>query len=299
MLLRLLALLLLFVVAPRSARAELRVVATVPDLAALAQAIGGAQARVTSLSASTQDPHWVDARPNLALELSKADLLLAVGLDLEVGWLPTLRTGSRNPKIQEGAAGWVDCSRFVTVLQVPSAPVSRAMGDVHPGGNPHYLMDPRRVASVAAGIAQAMTAADPALSAVYAQNLSTLLTALGQAQARWEATLAPLRGRPVVAYHNSWPYLADWLGFTVVEHIEPRPGIPPTPVHVTHVLQTMTQTQTRLVIQESWFPTTTSQLVADKAGARLLVLPGAADFQGGETWLAHMDELVGLLAGAL
>lgn len=282
---------------PGLARAELRVVATVPDLASLAQTVGGPGVKVTALSAATQDPHWVDARPNLALELSRADLLLAVGLDLEVGWLPVLQTGSRNPKVQVGAPGWLDCSRFVGVLQVPTTQVSRAMGDVHPGGNPHYLVDPRRVAAVAAGIAQRMGELDPANAGQYSQNLAGFLGQLGAAQARWEAALVPLRGAPVVAYHNSWPYLADWVGFNVVEHIEPRPGIPPTPVHVTHVVQTMAQTGAKLVIQESWFPTTTSELVAQKTGARLVVLPGAADFQAGETWIDNMDQLVRVLTG--
>jgi zinc/manganese transport system substrate-binding protein len=282
-----------------TAQAAVRVVTTLPDLAALAKELGGGAVTVTSLALPTQDAHWVDARPNLALELSKADMLLVAGLDLEVGWLPNLLTGARNPDVQIGAKGYVDCSQYVQLLQVPTVAVNRSMGDVHPGGNPHYLYDPRRAKSVAAGIASRLVQLDPAQSAVYQANLTRLHKELDAAILRWEGQLVGLKGVPVVGYHNSWPYLADWLGFTIIEHIEPRPGIPPTPTHVSHVLQTMKAQGARLLIQESWFPTTTTQLVADKSGAKLVILPGGADVAAGETYLQNMDQLIGALAAGL
>ncbi|MCB9762152.1 MAG: zinc ABC transporter substrate-binding protein [Alphaproteobacteria bacterium] len=293
-------LLLLFAMTlARPAQAATRVVATVPDLAALAAEIGGEHVQVTALSLPTQDPHFVDARPNLALELSKADLLLVVGLQLEVGWLPALQTGSRNPKILQGAAGYLDCSQFVTLLQVPTQQLSRAMGDIHPGGNPHYLYDPRAVRSVALGIAERLAQVDPAHADAFRANAQDFVGRLDAARVRWEADLAGLKGQPIIAFHNSWPYLADWLGFDLIMHIEPKPGIPPTPAHVSHVLQAAREQGVKVILQEAYFPTTTSQLVADKAGAKLVVLAGGTDFNAGQGWIANMDAQVAALKAGL
>ncbi len=279
----------------RAQAAAFRVVATVPDLAALAAEIGGEHVKVTSLSLPTQDPHFVDARPNLALELSKADLLLLVGLDLEVGWLPTLLTGSRNASIQLGAPGYLDCSTFVPLLQVPQGQVSRAQGDIPPGGNPHYLYDPRRAEPVAQGIAARLAKLDPEHAADYAANLATLLQELHATRAELESKAASLTGVPVVAYHQSMPYLSDWLGFELAAHIEPKPGIPPTPAHVAKVLSTMKQRHVHLVIQEGFYPTTTSELVAGQTGAHVVAIPGGTNFHDGETYSQFIARVVGLL----
>ena len=209
---------------PLSAAASLRVVATAPDLAALAAEIGGPDTRVDALSLPTQDPHFVDARPNQALALSRADLLLAVGLELEVGWLPVLQQGARNPDILFGAPGYLDCSQFVQRLEVPIAAVDRSQGDIHPGGNPHYLHDPRAARAVVFGIAEKMAALDPASAALYRARAQDLATRLGALVEQWEQRLQALRGAPVIVYHRSWSYLVNWLGLTVVAEIEPRPG---------------------------------------------------------------------------
>lgn len=283
---------------PRASLAAFRVVATVPDLAALAQEVGGEHVKVTSLSLHTQDPHFVDARPNLALELSKADLLLLVGLDLEIGWLPDLLTGSRNARIQPGADGYLDCSQFVQLLEVPAGQVSRAEGDIHPGGNPHYLYDPRRAEVVAQGIAARLAKLDPANAGAYAENLATMLQRLHARRTELEARAAALVGQPVVAYHRSMPYLADWLGFELAAHIEPKPGIPPTPAHVARVLATMKHAHVHLVIQEGYYPTTTSELVAGQSGAHVVALPGGTNFQGGETYGDFIARMVDLMLEA-
>jgi len=281
-----------------SARADLRVVTTTPDLAAIAQAVGGGHVQVTSLALSTQDPHFVDARPNLALELAKADLLVLVGLDLEVGWLPTLQTASRNADIQRGGKGYLDASGLVPLLDVASGKVDRAQGDIHPGGNPHYLYDPRRAAKVAAGIARRMGELDPANGQAYAQSAKGFVDKLKKWQQHWETELKPLKGRKVIAYHQSLTYLADWLGFQVLIHLEPKPGIPPNPGHVARVIELAQQNGVKLMLQESYYPVKTSELVVQKLGAKLAVLPGGTNFQGGESYLGFVDQCVKRLSAA-
>lgn len=297
--LALLALVLLFATgAPAPTAAALRVVATVPDLAALTHEVAGDRARVVSLALPSQDPHFVDARPNLALELSRADLLVAVGLELEAGWLPNLHVGSRNPKIQTGARGHLDCSRLVRLLDAPAGPIERSMGDIHPGGNPHYLLDPRNAAAAARGIASRLSELDPAGAPTFLARADDFARRVEEARAGWERSLEPLRGANVVAYHRSFPYLAAWLGLNVVEHIEPRPGIPPTPGHVHHVLTTMREKGVRMVLQEQFYPQTSGRLVADRAGVPVVTVAGGTDFPAGQTYIQRLDQLVGQLRAA-
>jgi zinc/manganese transport system substrate-binding protein len=281
------------------AHAELNVVTTTPDLAAIAAVVGGARVRVKALALPTQDPHWVDARPNLALELSRADLLIAVGAELEVGWLPTLQTGSRNGKVQVGAPGYLDCSALVDLLERPAVKVERSMGDVHPSGNPHYMLDPRAAERVAVGIGKRLAALDPAGQAAYLEQTKNFIAALRGARTRWEERLRPLHGREVIAFHRSLSYLADWSALAVVEHVEPKPGIPPNPGHVAALIQLAKERKVRAILQETWYPSTTSALIASKSGARLVRLPGATNFQGGQSYIAFIDQLVAALTGAL
>jgi zinc/manganese transport system substrate-binding protein len=281
--------------ASTAAHADLAIVATVPDLAALAKAIGGDHARVTAISVPTQDPHFVDARPNLMLDLSKADLLLLVGLDLELGWLPTLQTGSRNEHIQVGARGYLDCSQLVTLLEVPKVRLDRSMGDIHPGGNPHYLVDPRAAIRVAEGIAGRMSELDASNAESYKKNLKKLTNEIETARKSAEQALAPLRGAKVIGYHKTLAYLADWLGLEVIEHIEPRPGIPPNPSHVAEVIGKGKSASARAVFVEVYYPEGTARLVAEKIGARLIRLPGGADFRAGESYPDRVRRLTTLL----
>lgn len=274
------------------ARADLNVVTTTPDLAAIAKAVGGDKVTVQSLALPTQDPHFVDAKPNLALALNKADLLIAVGLELEIGWLPTLQIGARNAKIQTGNPGFLDASQFVKVLEVPESPVDRSQGDVHPGGNPHYLYDPRAAVLVARGVEARMAQLDAKNAATYQANLQKFTTELEQARAGWEKRLAGLKGAPVIAYHKTTAYLADWLGFTPIAFLEPKPGIPPNPSHVAQVLGLGKQKKARMVMQEEYYPSTTAQLVASKVPAPLVIIPGGANFRGGQTYVQHMEDLV-------
>jgi zinc/manganese transport system substrate-binding protein len=276
---------------PSTSRAAVKVVATVPDLAALARAVGGEHVSVQSLAVPTQDPHFVDARPNLVLELNRADLLLTVGLGLESGWLPGLQTGARNAKILTGAPGHLDCSQLVRLLDAPAA-LDRSQGDVHAGGNPHYLYDPRAALLVAKGIAARLAQLDPANASAYSANLARFSTELEAARAGWEKRLAALKGAPVVAFHKSLTYLADWLGFRPVAYLEPKPGIPPNPAHVARVLALARAQKAKLLIQENYYPTNTSRLVAQKTPLALVVLPGGSDVRAGQTYVQRIEDVV-------
>jgi len=283
----------------RHASAKLEVVATTPDLGSIAREVGGPDVHVLALALATQDPHFVDAKPHLALALSKANLLLLTGAGLELGWLPTLLTGSRNADIQAGGAGYLDCSSLVPLLQVPTTAVDRSQGDIHPQGNPHFSYDPRRVETLAVGIGKRLAELDPAHKSGYFARTKVFLDALRAARTRWEARLAKARGQKIIAYHNSLPYLADWLGLEVVEHVEPKPGIPPNPSHVAHVLEVARNDKVRVIVQQAYYPSGTSKLIADKAGAAFLQIPGYPDFALGQSYTAYMDDLVTKLAKAL
>ncbi|HEY0705598.1 MAG TPA: metal ABC transporter substrate-binding protein [Polyangia bacterium] len=280
----------------RSVWAGVRVVASVPDLAALAREIGGDAVSVKSLSSPTQDPHFVDAKPSLALELNRAQLVLFVGLDLEVGWLPTLLVGARNPGIQPGSAGHLDCSQFVKKLDVPGAAVDRSQGDIHPGGNPHYLYDPRAAGAVAEGIAKRLGELDPAQAAHYQANLASFKKRLETTRTRWEQRLAGLRGMPVIGYHRTWSYLADWLGFEQIGFLEPKPGVPPSPRHIAGLLALAKQRKVRLVLQEDHYPDATSRLVASRIPAALVRVPAATNIATSETYLQHVEGMLQAIA---
>lgn len=287
------------VLAPKSAHADLHVVATVPDLAAIASEIGGSRVDVISLSLPTQDPHFVDAKPSLTLAVNKADLLLAVGLDLEVGWLPTLQVGARNPRVQRGGSGYLECARHVDLLEVPSGHVDRSMGDIHPGGNPHYLHDPRAARACARAIADKMAVLDADNARAYRASLERFERRLAARRAEWEKRLARFRGAPVITYHRSWVYLTDWLGLEVVETLEPKPGIAPSPSHVLKVIQLGRSRKVKAVLQEAYYPSKTGTLVAKKLGGTLVSLPAGADFRAGQSYIDRMEELITRLERAL
>jgi zinc/manganese transport system substrate-binding protein len=246
-----------------------------------------------------QDPHFVDARPNLALAVSRADLVLMVGLDLEVGWMPTLLLGSRNPRVQVGTSGSLDCSRFVNLRDIPVGPVDRSMGDIHAGGNPHYLLDPRAGAAVAAGIAQRLQQLDPAGAAAYQAGLDGFLSRLAVARQRWEALLAGQRGRAILEYHRTLVYLADWLGLEVVGTLEPKPGIPPNPSHVGQLLARARQRHVAAIIQEERYPEGLSRLLARRLPATLVRIPGGTNFQHGQSYRDYLAQVMASLARAL
>ena len=274
--------------------APLRVVATLPSLAAIAQAVGGSQVEVEALTSPRQDPHFADAKPSLIVTLNRADVVLLNGLELEAGWLPPLLVQARNPRIQKGALGHVEAARWVQLLAVPRGPIDRAEGDVHPGGNPHFLLDPRAASRIAEGLGSVLAKLAPAQAATFAHNANELvrtLTALTEAE-RGRFARLPAARRNLVGYHDSLRYWTDWLDLRQVATLEPRPGIAPSPQQLASVLTTMKATATRVVVQEAYYPQNTARTLTQLAAAHLVVFAAGPQFPG-ETyaaWLAAQTE---------
>lgn len=257
---------------PASEAKKLNVVTSTTDMAALAQEVGGDKITVDSIAKGYQDPHFVEAKPSFLLKLRNADLLISVGLQLEIGWLPPLVTQSGNPRIQVGAAGYLDASQFAEILDIPSGQITRAMGDVHPLGNPHYWLDPNNGRRIARGIAQKLGEMDPADSQYFQQRFQDFDRRLTAAEKNWDAAMAPYKGRKVVTYHTSWSNFAKHFGLQVVGYIEPRPGIPPTPAHTLEIIQLMKRDNVKVVVVEPYFDLKTPISIGSATGAKVIVL---------------------------
>ena len=287
----------LWITAP--ADAKLQIVATTPDFAAIARAIGGERVEVTSLAKGIQDPHFVDAKPSFIRLLNQADVLIEGGADLEVGWLPPVLESARNPKLAAGAPGRVAASAGVRLLQ-PATPVDRSEGDVHPLGNPHYMLDPENSRAVADGIAAALCRLDAAGCGGYRANVAAWDQRLDQKLKEWTASMAPYRGVKVITYHDSWPYFARRFGLEIVDHVEPKPGIPPTPGHLEQLVDRITREQVRVVIMEPYFSDRAPQLLAHKTGVAVLALaPSVAPEAGIPDYFALFDQDIARLVDAL
>lgn len=279
--------------------AELNVVATHSDLAAIATAVGGNSVRVTGIIEPTQDPHFVDARPHLMLVLNKADLLILVGLQLEVGWLPNLLTGARNPRILPGSPGYLDSSTLVQRLQVPQGQVDRSLGDLHPGGNPHFTKSPHAAIRIAHGLARRFTQLDPKGASSYRRNLANFENRLREAIGKWETMMRPYRGAKVVTYHKSWIYFTSWLNLHNVAYVEPKPGISPDPAHVAQLLKTMRQQNIPIILQEEYYPDATARLLANKSKAHLILCHGGVHLKQGDSYITYIDRLVRAIVAVL
>jgi zinc/manganese transport system substrate-binding protein len=256
-----------------NASAALRVVATTPDLGAIAAAVGGDKVQVTSLARGTEDPHFVDAKPSFAVTLNKADVLIEGGAELEIAWLSPLVDNARNRKIIRGGAGRVDASEGVTMLDVPTGKVDRSDGDVHAAGNPHYLLDPGNGKIVARHLAAHFSKLDAANAAAYAKNLSAFETALEAKDKEWMALLQPFKGVKLVTYHKSYEYFARHFGFEVAGQIERKPGVEPSPTHINALIPRMKEQGVKLVIVEPNRSKQTSEYVAKELGVKTLYLP--------------------------
>ena len=258
---------------PRAAAAKVNVVTSIETFADLARKVGGDRVEVKSLSRGYMDPHFVEPKPSLVIDLNRADLLVHVGLELEVGWLPPLVLGARNAKIQLGQPGNLDASVGIPILDVPQTKIDRSMGDIHPQGNPHYWVPPGNALIIAREIAERLKAIDPAGAADYEARLAKFNAELARRRGEWEKRAAALRGTKVVTYHKSWSYVSSWLGLQEVGYVEPKPGIPAPPSHIAQLIGLMRRENVKLILMESFYPRNTVDLVADKAGARAVVLP--------------------------
>lgn len=253
--------------------AQLRVVTSTTDLAAIAEDVGGKLVRVTHISEGYQDPHFAEAKPSFVLQMRKADVFAFVGLDLEIGWMSLLVDGSRNPKVRPGGSGYVDVSKAIDVLDQARGPVDRSMGDVHAQGNPHYWLDPDNGRKIARLFERKFSELDPKNSAAYAANRGAFEDRLNAAEKSWRPLIATIKGKPVVAYHTSWKYFAEYTGMNIVGFMEPKPGVPPSPSHLAGLILQVKRTGAKVIIMEPFYSRKDADFVAGKTGAKVLVLP--------------------------
>ena len=286
--------------APAYAQGKLNVLTTTEDLAALTREVGGDRTSVEAIARGYQDPHFVEAKPSFILKLHGADLLIVVGRELEIGWLPPLIQQSRNARVQQGAPRYLDASLTARILEIPTGQITRAMGDVHPLGNPHYWLEPGNGRRIAQAIAKKLTELSPGNAAYFDQRYADFDKRLAEAEKRWDAMMAPYKGLKIATYHNSWPNFAQRFGLEVMGYVEPRPGIPPSPSHTLDLIQEMKRQQVRLILMEPYFDTKTPAAIARDTGARLLVIPPSVGGVKEVTdYLKLFDYDIGLIVSTL
>jgi zinc/manganese transport system substrate-binding protein len=260
-------------VTPASAQGKLTVVAATEDLASIAREVGGDHISIESIARGYQDPHFVEAKPSFILKLQRADVLIVVGRELEIGWLPPLITQSRNAKIQVGADGYLDASLKARILEIPQGQITRAMGDVHPLGNPHYWLDPENGKIIAREIFDKFAQFRPNDRGYFEQRFNDFINRLSESEKRWIAMMEPYKGTKLVTYHRSFPNFAERFGLDIVGYVEPRPGIPPTPQHTLDLINEMKRLNVKLVLVEPYFDLKTPNSIGQQTGAEVLVFP--------------------------
>ena len=283
-----------------AAEAQLRVVTSTTDLYDIARTIGGPRVDAAHISEGYQDPHFVEAKPSFILELRRADVWAFVGLDLEIGWMSLLLDGARNPKVRPGGTGFVDVSKAIPVLDVPAGNVDRSQGDVHPQGNPHYWLDPQNGLRIGHLFRDRFSALDPAGAPTYAANARAFDARLDSAETAWAGYRATIRGKPVVAWHTSWRYCADYSGMNIVGFMEPKPGVPPSPSHLAGLIATMKRTGAKVIVMEPFYDKRTADFVASKTGATVLVLPpSVGGVKGADSYVTLIGSNLSKLAAAV
>jgi zinc/manganese transport system substrate-binding protein len=282
------------------AGAQLKVVTSTTDLYDIAKAVGGTRITATHIGEGYQDPHFIEAKPSFVLQLRNADVWAFVGLDLEIGWMPLLLDGARNPKVRPGGSGYLDVSRAIPVLDVPQGNVDRSMGDVHPLGNPHYWLDPENGRRIARLFRDKFSQLDRAHQGDYDKNEKAFETRLNAAEKAWQPLLAQIKGKPIIAYHTSWRYFADYTGARIVAFMEPKPGVPPSPSHVFEVIRDAKQAGAKVVVQEPFYERKMSDLVAKQLGGTVLVIsPSVGGVKDASDYLTLMRHDIEALANAL
>jgi zinc/manganese transport system substrate-binding protein len=284
----------------RPADAQLKVVTSTTDLYDIAKAVGGNRITATHIGEGYQDPHFIEAKPSFVLQLRNADVWAFVGLDLEIGWMPLLLDGARNPRIRQGGSGYLDVSRAIPLLDVPSGNVDRSQGDVHPLGNPHYWLDPENGRRIARLFKSKFTELDPQGASTYDVNEKNFEARLNTTERTWTDELAKIKGQPVVAWHTSWRYFAEYTKMNIVGFMEPKPGVPPSPAHLAGLIQTMKRTGAKVIVMEPFYDRKTADFVAAKTGAKVLILPpSVGGVKGVGDYLSVMDYDIKQLAAAL
>ena len=278
----------------------LKVVTTTADLGSLAQEVGGDKVTVIALARGYQDPHFVDPKPSFILAVSRADLLIVIGRELEIGWLPPLINNSRNARVQPGGSGYLDASANVKILEIPTGQITRAMGDVHPSGNPHYWLEPDNGRRMAQAIRDKLSELAPANKVSFAQRYTDFDKRLSEAQKRWSATIAPYKGTKIVTYHRSWPNFMEYFGLEVIGYVEPKPGVPPSPTHTLELIAEMKRQGSKVIVVEPYFDLKTAQSVATQVGGKVLVLaPSVGGVKEAADYLGLFEFDINLLASTL
>src|SRR5256885_1149352 len=281
------------------AGAQVRVVATTPDLASVAREIAGDRANVVALAKATEDPHFVDAKPSFVVTLNRADALVEGGAELELGWLPPLLENSRNSRIAAGAPGHIVASEGIRLLEIPTS-FDRSKGDIHSLGNPHFMVDPVSAKIVARNIANHLGQIDPKNAATYNANLARFNARVDTKLAEWQKRLAPYRGAKIVTYHRDFIYLAQRFGFSIVDELEPKPGIAPSPSHLAQVIGEMRRENAKVILVQPFQNRKTAETVARQTGASVLDTPqqpGAVS--NTTTYFDMVDNIVRALATGL
>jgi zinc/manganese transport system substrate-binding protein len=281
------------------AERKLRVVTTIPDLTALAQAVGGDLTDVETLTRGAQNAHEAEVRPTMMLKLRRADVLVENGLELDA-WADVAVNGANNPNIVRGSAGRIDISRGLPILEVPTVRVDRSMGDVHPLGNPHYSLDPGFAPTITQNILEGFSRLAADGRPTFERNRQAFLDQLNEAMTRWTKTLEPFRGAKVVVYHPQWIYFLNRFGLVQAATLEDRPGIPASPGHLVRVIQQMKAERIKVIIVEPWNDRKLAERVAQEAGAKAIVLASmVGGVKGADSYIGAIDYNVNELSRAL
>lgn len=272
---------------------QLNIVATTSDLASITKEITGDLAKVNAICNGNQDPHHLQARPKYIMMARKADLWIRTGMGLEVGWEMPVIDGSRNRKIRPGQSGHLDASAHVHKLDIPNAGLlTRAMGDVHAQGNPHYLTDPENAKHVAGDIAERLAQLDPELADLYRANAKAFQDKIDARMVEWKQQMEPLKGKAIITYHKSWIYFADRFGLEIVAELEPKPGVPPSPSHLVDLVGLAKSRSVEIILQEPWYSTKAAKRVAEQSGAHVVLAP---IFVGGDPAATDYCSLIDLI----
>lgn len=283
-----------------ASESRLNVVATIQTLADLAREVGGDKVNVVSLSKGYMDPHFVEPKPSLVLDLHKADLLIHVGLELEIGWLPPLILGSRNAKIRQGGDGNFQSSTVIHILKVPTIRVDRSMGDIHPQGNPHFWIPPKNALAIAKGISDRLKKLQPENKAYFDTLLEQFTQKMAALEKKIEPQIKKLNGMKVVPYHDSWAYVTDWLKLSEQGFVEIKPGVPPDPAHLVDLINQMKQDHVKVILKETFYNNDIAKTVAEKAGAKVLEMPSDVGATSDiKTYEDLVNKVISKISGAL
>ncbi|MFH1283484.1 MAG: metal ABC transporter substrate-binding protein [bacterium] len=276
-----------------------RVVTTTQDLEYITKRVGGDLVITESLSTGKQDSHLVEPRPSMVMKLKKADMVVKIGLDLDM-WVDSLIAAARNSKIVYGASGYVDASLGIMLLQVPKGKIDGSMGDIHIFGNPHYWLDPDNARIIAESIYKALCLLSPENKAEFKNNYDGFVLELEQRIAGWKKQMDALPNKKIVTYHNSWLYFAKAFGLEIIGNVEPKPGLPPTPSHIRGLIENMKAKNAKVILIESYFPIKGPQLVAEKTGAKLIIVPcSVGGLPGIKNYFDVFDYIINKLTGEI